>query len=318
MKIKFWGVRGSLPATYSLEQNKEHIKNVLSLFLKSGVKTESEIQNFIDATPVTRLCGFGQNTSCVQVRDGQSHIIIDGGTGIKVYGEHLFKHHPERNQHHILMTHFHMDHIMGLPFFPQNYVEGQEIHYYAVQNDCEKMIRSLFARPLFPLNYENLSAKIQFHQIKPYEKIIINGFDVIPYRTDHPDACYGYRIEKNGKVYSHAVDNEIERTSEAELEKDAGLFKNADLLYIDTQYAEVDMMQKKGWGHGTFDRAFEICSIFNIKQVLFAHHDPAFGASDTQKMVDECGKYFEENAKSKNIEKLKWSFAYDGETVEIK
>lgn len=317
MKIKFWGVRGSLPAANSLEQNKEQIQNVLTSFIQAGYKTENDIQTFLNSKPIYEICGYGQNTTCVQVRDGADHLVIDGGSGIKVYGDHLLKHHPERNQHHILITHFHYDHIMGLSFFPQHYVKGQEIHYYAVQSECEKVIRSLFARPLFPLSYENLASKIHFHQIEPYQKTVINGFDVTAYKLDHSDPCYGFRIEKNGKTYAHAVDHEAERIAESELKKDAGLFKNADLLYIDAQYTELEMTRKKGWGHGTFSRAFEICSAYNIKQVLLAHHDPSFSTTDIQKLVDQSKNYFEANAKAKKIEQLKWNFAYDGQTVEV-
>jgi ribonuclease BN (tRNA processing enzyme) len=317
MKIKFWGVRGSLPASISLEQNKEHIQSVLKQFVQSGYKTENDIQTFFDSRSITDICGFGQNTTCVQVRDGSHQLVIDGGSGLKVYGDHLMKHHPERNQHHILMTHFHYDHIMGLPFFPQHFVPGQEIHYYAVQADAEKMIRSLFAKPLFPLNYENLSAKIHIHKIEPYVKNQINGFEVTAFRLDHPDPCYGFRIEKNGKVYAHAVDHEADRITEAELEKDAGLFRGADFLYIDAQYVESDMGHKKGWGHGTFDRAFEICSIYNIKQVLLAHHDPGFSTADIQNLVNEAKVEFEKISYSKKIQNLKWNFAYDGQTVEV-
>jgi ribonuclease BN (tRNA processing enzyme) len=317
MKIKFWGVRGSLPATSSLDQNKEHIQNVLKSFIRAGFNSEADIKTFFESKSISEICGYGQNTTCVQVRDGASHLLIDGGSGLKVYGDHMLKHHPERKQHHILMTHFHYDHIMGLPFFSQHFIPGQEIHYYAVQPDCEKVIRSLFMRPLFPLSYENLAAKIHFHTIQPYVKNQINGFEVSAYRLDHPDPCSGFRIEKNGKVYAHAVDHEADRLVPADLGPDAELFKNVDLLYIDAQYTESEMAQKKGWGHGTYDRAFEICSVFGVKQALLAHHDPGFSISDIQNLVEQSRKFFEVNAKSKNIEKLKWSFAYDGETVEI-
>jgi phosphoribosyl 1,2-cyclic phosphodiesterase len=318
MKIKFWGVRGSLPTANSLDQNSEHIKHVLRSFIQSGYKTENDIQHFFDSRPITDICGFGQNTTCVQIRDQGNHLLIDGGSGIKVYGDHLMNHHPERDRHHILITHFHYDHIMGLPFFPQHFVQDQEIHYYAVQSECEKMIRSLFSRPLFPLSYENLAAKIHFHQIQPYEKTVVNGFDVTPFKLDHPDPCYGFRVESQGKVYAHAVDHEADRISETELGRDAGLFKSADLLYIDAQYTEPEMEQKKSWGHGTFARAFKICSLYNIKEVLLAHHDPGFTVSDIQKIVDQSKDYFERTSKEQKIENLSWGYAYDGQTAEIK
>ena len=139
-----------------------------------------------------------------------------------------------------------------------------------------------------------LKAEIIFHPIKPYEKFQVENFDITAFEMDHPDPCFGFRIEKNGKVYAHAVDNEGDRLTEADLGKDAGLFKNADLLFIDAQYEESEMLAKKGWGHGTFDRAFQVCANFKIKKAFLAHHDPSSSDEAISHLERKARRRFEE------------------------
>ena len=131
---------------------------------------------------------------------------------------------------------------------------------------------------------------------------------------DHPDLCYGFRVEKHGKVYAHAVDNEATRRTKNELGIDSGLYENADLLYFDAQYDEADMSLKKGWGHGTCDRGFEICSSFGLKQILFAHHDPSFSIADSWRQKEKAAETYQKKFHQLN---LKWDFAFEGQVVEL-
>ena len=317
MQIKFWGVRGSLPLAAGIEKSLEHLESVLKQFLNSGYKTESDISTFIQSRSLPELIGYGQNTTCVEVAAESKNLIIDGGSGIKTYNDYLALEKRDQQQHHILMTHFHYDHIMGLTFFTPHFLPLHEVHYYAVQSEYSKHIKDLFKKPLFPVGFEHLKARIHFHELKPYVASDVNGFRVTPYKLDHPDECFGFRIEKNGKVYAHAVDHESDRLTPQDLGQDVGLFQNADLLYFDAQYLESEMVEKKGWGHGTFTRAFEVCSTYHIKQVVLAHHDPSYGTKDIQKLVESGENYFKEIARSQKIEHLKWNFSYDGQLIKL-
>jgi len=317
MQVKFWGVRGSLPSAAGVEKNLEHIEMVLKNFLRTGARSEADVSAFVKNTPLPEIVGYGQNTTCVEVKSGRNQLIIDGGSGIKTYNDYLSQHNRDQKVHHILMTHFHYDHIMGLTFFTPHFLADHEVHYYAVQSNYSGHIQDLFKKPLFPVEYQHLKAKIHFHEIMPYKSQVINGLKVTPFQLDHPDECYGFRIENNGKVYAHAVDHESDRIAPNELGQDVGLFLDADLLYFDAQYLESEMSDKRGWGHGTFHRAFEVCSHYRVKQVVLAHHDPSYGTKDIQKLAEAGQNYFQEIARSKNIEKLKWCFSYDGQFVQL-
>jgi phosphoribosyl 1,2-cyclic phosphodiesterase len=314
MEIKFWGVRGSLPFSYDTLGWARHSENVLRSFFSQGYRQEEHISQFISQQPVTRLGGFGTATTCVEVHDGNSSLIIDGGSGIKSISDQMQFTGSNVNEYHILITHFHFDHIIGLPFFMPHFRKGCVVNYYSVQSETESIIRGLFSKPSFPVTFESLNAEIRFHHLTPHRPRQINGFTVTPYQTDHPDTCYGYRVEKGGKSYAHAVDNEGTRLSRAHLGADGGLYEKADLVFFDAQYEEADMGVKKGWGHGTCDRGFEICSNFGARQILFAHHEPSFSIDDTLKQINRAHQAFSEKYPNS---KLMWDFAYEGMKVKL-
>lgn len=289
-------------------------------FFKSGYSKSEQIAQFIKSKPPAEVGGFGTATTCVEISSGEKSIIIDGGSGIKAksdqaqYSNKNMNQKSASNEFHILISHFHFDHIMGLPFFIPHFLKGFKIHYYSVQQETEQIIRNLFKKPVFPVAFEGLGAEIYFHQLKPREKSMINGFQVTPFEMDHPDPCYGFRVEKDNKVYAHAVDNEAVRKTKTELGSDAGLYVSADLVYFDAQYEEEDMSTKKGWGHGTCDRGFEICANFALKQILFAHHDPAFSIADSWQQKNKAQTTYQKKYSHLN---LTWDFAYEGQVVEL-
>lgn len=316
MQIKFWGVRGSLPSAQTTEDSIKHIERLMNQFFDLGFTTKSDISKFIHKFAPPQLGGFGSSTTCIQIESNDQFIVIDGGSGLKYVSDNLFKSGKIAtiNEFHIFMSHFHFDHIIGIPFFAPHFMKNKIIHYYSVLPNTEQIVRSLFAKPVFPVTYEQLTAKINFHQIENYKPLTVNGFKITSYKLDHPDPCSGFRVEQNGKVYAHAVDHEVERRTHEQLGPDAALFENADLLYIDAQYEESEMIQKKGWGHGTCPRGFEVADRFHVKNLLFAHHEPASKLAETLKMREHATEYFKANYPHS---KLNWDFAYEGQTVKI-
>ena len=320
MKIKFWGVRGSIPSNLPTEKWAAHFEALMFEFFQDGHRSAEEIAGFMKKKTLPQIGGFGTATTCVQVSDSEQFLIIDGGSGIKNLSDDLAAQGKlkTQNEYHILLSHFHFDHTLGLPFFTPHFLKGKKIHYYSVQTETEKIVRNLFTKPSFPITFENLQADIQFHTIRPYEKKLIQGFEVTAFKLDHPDPCYGFRVEKNNRIYAHAIDHESVRMTAQELGLDSQLFQDAHLLYFDAQYEESDMNNKKGWGHGTCDRGFQVVSHFNVQQILFAHHDPSADLQALYKHKKNAEITQKLNYAKLNLNpKFKWDFAYEGQEIEI-
>lgn len=316
MLIKFWGVRGSIPHSISSIAWVDHIEKIMKDFFANGFKSADEIAMYLKSKTVHEVGGFGTATTCVQLTHGVESIIIDGGSGIKSISDEWIKNSANSSvtEFHICLTHFHFDHVMGLPFFLPHFKKGCRIHYYSPHPEMETVVKSLFQKPMFPVEFSAIGADVQFHQISAYEPVRINGFTVTAYKTDHPDLNYGYKVERDGKAYGHAVDNEGLRRTPAELGPDAGLYEGIDLLYFDAQYDEDDMAGKKGWGHGSSHRGFEVCSRFGVQQILLAHHDPAFSIEDSLRQKKKTEQIYQEEFSHL---KIKWDYAYEGLTLNL-
>src|ERR1700722_5614157 len=119
MKVKLWGVRGSLPAPNSPVAVRTRITSLFNEFIKTDFYTKKNVEGFLKQLPVHKFGGFGGNTPCVEVTAGGTQVVIDGGSGIRRLGQELMTG-PCGNgsgEVHILFTHFHWDHLIGLPFF---------------------------------------------------------------------------------------------------------------------------------------------------------------------------------------------------------
>ena len=145
---------------------------------------------------------------------------------------------------------------------------------------------------------------------------------VTPYQLDHPDPCWGYKFENEGRTFSHCVDSECTRVSREQLGEDLPLYQNVDLMTFDAQYTFLEAAEKINWGHSSGPIGIDLAIRERIKRILFIHHDPA--ASDTKIAEAEIQtrEYYEaaiRNAKKsgKDIHEVAWSFAHESMEVII-
>lgn len=327
--VKFWGVRGSLPSSMTPQGWNSHVQNILTEYdsKKSSVSgmdnASSAPTNFLANKKLHEIGGYGTGTTCVEVKSAKTQLIIDGGTGIRNFSEKTMSGTSGhvKGPYHIYMTHFHWDHVMGLPFFTPHFISGTQIHYYGVQKELEALIRGIFKKPYFPVAFEQLAAKIHFHVLEPREPYQIGDMTITPYLLDHPDPCWGLKVEAGGKCYSHCVDTEGTRVSREELGPDLKLYENVDLMYFDAQYTFPELAEKANWGHSAAQIGLDLAFREGIKKVLFAHHDPGATIEQIQSIKDQTFEYFQwrlDHAKECNelIPECEWDFAYEG--LEIK
>lgn len=324
LRIKYWGVRGSLPSSPTPEQWARDFEHLMTGFFKSGRKDATQIQEYISSLPLAQVGGFGTATTCIEVTSDKAQIIIDAGSGIRNLGEAMMKGPASKGKAvvHIFLTHFHWDHLIGLPFFTPIFIAGNRINFYAVQPEAEQMIRGQFKRPYFPVAYENLPSDIRYITLEPRKKIQIDDISITPYQLDHPDPCWGFKVEKGGKAYAHCVDTEGTRNSREALGPDLPLYQNVDLMYFDAQYTLPELAEKANWGHSAAQIGLDLAFRENIKHVIFAHHDPGATTRQIYELKHQTREYYDwrmQTAETNRITlpNVKWRYAYEGLEVDL-
>lgn len=257
MKIRFWGVRGSI------------------------------------ATPGPSTVKYGGNTTCIEITtDNNDLIILDAGTGIHPLGLKLLKQSPVKA--HIFITHTHWDHIQGLPFFSPLFISENEINIYGgldpITNEgIERALGVQLQYSYFPIREAELNARIKYSTIKPRESVSIGDAKITPIILNHPVLNFGYRIDCDGQSIFFTGDYEpisnIYQPGDAEYEEHQlsidqkqreilSAMQDVDALIIDSSYTTEEYADKRGWGHGTYSSGLELASKANVKQLFFTHHEP--------------------------------------------
>jgi len=252
-KLSFWGVRGSTP---TVDQS---------------------------------TWRYGGNTPCLELTapDG-THLILDCGTGLRMLGNRWDAGAGNRpTQTHILVSHYHWDHIQGIPFFAPLYAENNEFHFYSFRSkflgsdSLRQVFEAQMATPYFPVDMSVMSAKRNFTEIDGGESFTIGENRVTAQWVNHPQGCLGYRIETPGGTVVYATDNEP-----GDEKFDEGLKKlaaGADIFINDAQFTPEELQcSKKGWGHSSWREGVKTARQCGAKTLVLFHHDP----DSTDRKVD--------------------------------
>jgi phosphoribosyl 1,2-cyclic phosphodiesterase len=324
MQIKLWGVRGSLPSPLLPHEIETRTREVLTEFVRRGLKSADQIDEFLRSLPGHELGGYGGNTASVQVTTPTQTILIDAGSGLRRAGDGLLTGPLGRGQGeaHVFFTHFHWDHVVGLPFFSPLFIPGNRIHFYAVQDDLEENIRAVFRKPTFPVPFEKLGAEIHFHKLEPRKPFQHGDLTLTPYKLDHPDPCWGYKIEHQSKTFSYCVDTEATRASREDLGEDLPLYQGVDAMVFDAQYTILDAAERVDWGHAAAAFGLDIAMREGIKKVYFVHHDPAADDKRIFEAEQQARDYYESRLHAAQqhkttLQPVDWQFAQEGTLITL-
>ncbi|MBP2293903.1 MBL fold metallo-hydrolase [Azospirillum rugosum] len=232
------------------------------------------------ASPGPDTLRYGGNTPCVEVRCGDALLILDAGTGIRPLGEALVREALVRQgatDIDLLLTHSHLDHICGLPFFAPAFHAGSRLRISAGHLEPGRTIRSvlqcMMASPLFPVPVEIFRADCSFHDFVAGETLHPKpGVTVRTGRLNHPDGATGYRVEFAGRSLCYVTDTEhpAEGRDAAVVE----LARGADLLIYDSTYTDAEYPAHAGWGHSTWQEALRVAEAAGVGRAVIFHHDP--------------------------------------------
>jgi len=240
MVLRFWGVRGSTP------------------------------------TPVRQCLKYGGNTSCVELRAGGEVFIFDCGTGFRLLGHALrreFRRRPLRAQ--VFLSHYHWDHIQGIPFFTPLYDRKNSFTFHSFQSpetDVQRALEHQMNNPYFPVDMRAMLAKREFREIE--EQTGKFGRLLVTIRKlNHPQGCLGFRVDYKGRTIVYATDNEPGDPRGDQNVR--ALAEGADVFIYDSQYTPHEYRTgKKSWGHSTWEEATRIAREAKVRKLVLFHHDP--------------------------------------------
>ena len=259
IKIRFWGVRGAVPC------------------------------------PGGATVRYGGNTACVEGRCGDQLIIFDAGTGLRVLGNSLARC-DERIVGHIVLTHTHLDHIQGLPFFRPAYTGKNRFEFWnghlkRQQRNLQEVLYTLMQRPFFPVPLDIMHSCIAFNDFDAGETLSLDaGIRMRTASLNHPGGATGYRLEFGGRAACYVTD-----TEHRDGELDAAildLIADADLVIYDATYTDDEYPRYRGWGHSTWQEGVRLCRAAGARRLMAFHHDPDHDDDQLDRIAIELEEAF--------------------------
>lgn len=244
-KLVFWGVRGSTP---TLERD---------------------------------TWRYGGNTPCLElIAPGGTHFILDCGTGLRLLGNRWAHSQSEFGvDAHVLVTHYHWDHIQGIPFFLPFFEAQNRFHFYSFQSkflgadSLRQVLESQLASPYFPVDVAMMAAPRSFREVAGGDHWEIDTTRVSTAWLNHPQGCLGYRFDMTSGSIVYATDNE---PGIPEFDKSLRQFaQGADVLIYDAQYSPEQIAStRKGWGHSSWLEGVKVARDARVRNLVLFHHNP--------------------------------------------
>jgi phosphoribosyl 1,2-cyclic phosphodiesterase len=259
VQLKFWGVRGSTP------------------------------------TPERRNSRHGGNTPCLEVRLANGTILVlDCGSGLRALGKSLIREHGDKPiVAYLFLTHFHWDHIQGIPFFKPLYSKGNAFFFHSVSlraQELQSAVEGQMVSPYFPVDMSIMGAVRHFYDIgsKPLN---IHGATISSVALNHPQGSVAYRVEADGGSLVYATDTEPGSPIHDQNVRE--IAQGADVFVYDSQYTPEELDgEKKGWGHSSWAEAVKIAEEVAVRKLVLFHHDPDHEDTMIDGLVAQARRHF--------------------------
>jgi phosphoribosyl 1,2-cyclic phosphodiesterase len=257
VRITFWGVRGSI------------------------------------AVPGIETARYGGNTPCVSVEDGAGILVLDAGTGIRRLGEALAAR-RHTGVFDVLLSHTHIDHIQGLPFFAPIHDADAKVRIFGPAPgpiSLHETLGRLMTPPFWPANYASIAEKLEVTEITALE-FPVSNFQVRGIALRHPGRTLGYSISPlaGGPSVNYMTDNELGRWTgvpdwQVEL---VGFLQNVEVLIHDATYGEHEIRERAGWGHSSANQAVDLAVAAGVRKLILFHHAPEHRDDEIDRILAEA------------------------------
>ena len=239
LKVRFWGVRGSISCAGS-----EYVR-------------------------------YGGNTSCLEVTAGGRRLIFDAGTGIRTLGLELARQAPLDID--IYFTHTHLDHLSGLTFFAPLFDKRNSVRMWAGHLEApytlKKVVSNLMQAPIYPVTLDIFQASVGFKEFSAGTSLACGAMAMRTAPLNHPNGATGYRVEYGGKSICYITDTEHREGGLDQTIVD--LCRGADIMIYDCSYTDEEYPRYRGWGHSTWQEGARIADAAGVGTLAIFHHDPS-------------------------------------------
>jgi phosphoribosyl 1,2-cyclic phosphodiesterase len=251
--VRFWGVRGSIPS------------------------------------PGESTSRYGGNTPCVEVRAGDQRLIFDLGSGLRALGDTYRS--PVAAS--LFVSHYHYDHLQGLPFFTPIFDPRNRFTIYGPSRkgqDVRQILSGQMQQPYFPVTAEMVfRAQVDYRTAAEGTRLQL-GDDVVvtALELNHPGGNLGYRVDYDGRSLVYATDIEAGTDMDRKLERFA---RDTDVLIFDAMYTEAEYLgldgltKKTGWGHSTWQGAIDAAEKSAARKLVLFHHEPTRTDADLDRLL---------------------------------
>ena len=265
LKATFWGVRGSVPV------------------------------------PGKNTAVFGGNTSCVQIEVGRRNLIFDGGTGITELGDRMMNEKCDKDID-IFFSHYHWDHIQGLPFFTPFYCPGNYFRLHGPdkgEKNIKKILNDQMLSPYFPITMGMMKAELSFIRIEADTEISLgDGIKIKTLEIDHSDGCLAYRIEKGSSSLVYCTDTETLRMERRK--KLLSFITGTDVFIYDANFTEEEYIKLGAkWGHSTWEEGAALSTEAGVGQLVLFHHKRDRADKEQQMIESFAQKSFKNTVAAK-------------------
>lgn len=271
MIIKLYGTRGSIPV--------------------AGIESQK----------------YGGNTTCLYIESKKGDaIIIDAGSGIRELSDYCLKN--KKNNLTLIFTHYHWDHMQGLPFFAPLYMKNTTITIYGPDHEVtpNKALFHQMMRPYFPtITWKDVPSKIRYRKLRRKFKIGPVVIQTIP--TNHPNCTMGMKFTEGKRCFAFLTDNELyAKNRVTSYRQFVDFVKNTNFFIHDAAYTDEIYKTRLGWGHSTYTQVLQLAIDAGVGHVIFTHHDPP----TTDRAIDTILRKIRKKYPRKKIEA-----AADGRTI---